>query len=79
MKGEGGTERGLDFFPSLTIFLCEGFPNYHNVNSFIKIRVKLDTSAKSNNKDVKDSDKKSNLHSDMIEGHSNLKGRNSAK
>ena len=54
-------------------------PNYHNVNFFIKIRVKLDTSAKSNNKDVKDSDKKSNLHSDMIEGHSNLKGRNSAK
>ena len=38
-----------------------------------------DSSDKSTNKVVKDIDKKSNLHSDMIEGHSNLKGRNSAK
>ena len=38
-----------------------------------------DTSAKSTNKVVKDIDKKSNLHSNMIEGHSNLKRRYSAK
>ena len=33
-----------------------------------------DTSDKSENKDVEDSDKKLNLLSDMIEGNSNLKG-----
>ena len=45
----------------------------------IQITVKHDTFAKSKNKDVEDIAKKSDLHSDMIEGHSNLKGRNSAK
>ena len=38
-----------------------------------------DSSDKSTNKVVKDIDKKSNLHSDMIEGHSNLKRRYSVK
>ena len=46
---------------------------------FIQISVKHDTFAKSKNKDVEDIAKKSDLHSDMIEGHSNLKGKNSTK
>ena len=38
-----------------------------------------DTYDKSKNKDLEDIDKKSNFHSDMIEGNSNLKGRISTK
>ena len=39
----------------------------------------LSINDKSKNKDVKDIDKKFNFHSDMIEGNSNIKGRNSTK